>query len=99
MGKPTGFLEYSREGSKWVAPEERLKNFDEFVIPLDEDAQRNQAARCMNCGIPFCHSGIIFDRAVSGCPNQQPYPGVERAIISGQFQRSMGPSCGDKHTA
>ena len=86
MGKPTGFLEYNREGSKWVEPEERLKNFDEFVIPLDEDAQRNQAARCMNCGIPFCHSGVIFDRAVSGCPNHNLIPEWNELLYLGNFK-------------
>jgi len=91
MGKPTGFLEYNREGSKWVEPEKRLKNFDEFVIPLDEDLQRNQAARCMNCGIPYCHSGIIFDRAVSGCPNYNLIPEwnelLYRGNLKGAWQR------------
>ena len=86
MGKPTGFLEYNREGSKWVEPEVRLQNFDEFVIPLDEDAQRNQAARCMNCGIPFCHSGIIFDRAVSGCPNNNLIPEWNELLYVGNFK-------------
>ena len=51
MGKPTGFLEYERETSIEIAPEERIKNFNEFHIPLSLEEQKIQAARCMDCGV------------------------------------------------
>ena len=60
MGKMTGFLEYERETSREVAPGERIKNWNEFHIPLSEKEQRKQGARCMDCGVPFCQSGMII---------------------------------------
>jgi glutamate synthase (NADPH/NADH) small chain len=57
MGKPTGFLEYTRVSPQKSTVEERIKNFNEFVKPFDEQELNKQAARCMNCGVPFCHHG------------------------------------------
>ena len=54
MGKLKGFLEYNREVSSAASPENRIKNFNEFHTPLTRDKQREQAARCMDCGVPFC---------------------------------------------
>ena len=58
MGKPTGFMDYKRETSETVKPKVRIKNFNEFHIPLSKEKQRLQRARCMECGVPFCQSGI-----------------------------------------
>src|SRR3974377_1907706 len=55
MGKVTGFLEIERHDRKYKSVAERVKHFREFVIPLTEKETRDQAARCMNCGIPYCH--------------------------------------------
>ncbi len=68
MGKPTGFLEYERKTSKEIAPKERIKNFNEFHIPLTSKEQKLQAARCMDCGVPFCQSGMMIGGMASGCP-------------------------------
>lgn len=57
MGKPTGFLEFTRESPAKTKPEERIQHYREFVQPYTENALNQQAARCMNCGVPFCHSG------------------------------------------
>jgi len=57
MGKPTGFLEFTRELPAKRPVEERLKHFNEFIEPYSEEKLNQQAARCMNCGIPFCHHG------------------------------------------
>jgi glutamate synthase (NADPH/NADH) small chain len=57
MGKPTGFIEFNREAPKKTAPEERIQHYREFVSPYTEEKLNQQAARCMNCGVPFCHSG------------------------------------------
>ena len=57
MGKPTGFIEFTREAPAKILPEERRKHYREFVQPYSETALNQQAARCMNCGVPFCHSG------------------------------------------
>ena len=57
MGKPTGFIEYDRVSPTKTDTKERLKNFNEFIQPFAEDVLNKQAARCMNCGVPFCHHG------------------------------------------
>ncbi|MBO7689405.1 MAG: glutamate synthase, partial [Clostridia bacterium] len=70
MGKVTGFLDYERRTNPAIGPSERLNHFNEFHPPLQEEERREQAARSMNCGIPFCQSAVAFGRgpAVSGCP-------------------------------
>lgn len=68
MGKPTGFLEYERKTSAELAPKDRIKNFNEFHTPLSRDEQRKQAARCMDCGVPFCQAGMKICGMTSGCP-------------------------------
>ncbi len=57
MGKVTGFLEIDRRDRRYVPASDRIRNYKEFMIPLSEEATRDQAARCMDCGIPFCHTG------------------------------------------
>ena len=54
MGKSTGFLEYERKAGRGKAPEDRIKNWNEFHASLSEEEQRRQGARCMDCGVPFC---------------------------------------------
>ena len=68
MGKPTGFLEFDRVRNGSVEPTERIKNFSEFHPPLVKSERQKQAARCMNCGVPFCQSGENFGGMFSGCP-------------------------------
>ncbi|MBA4687818.1 MAG: glutamate synthase subunit beta [Candidatus Galacturonibacter soehngenii] len=68
MGKPTGFMDYKRETSETVKPKVRIKNFNEFHIPLSKEKQRLQGARCMECGVPFCQSGINLMGMTTGCP-------------------------------
>ena len=64
MGKPTGFLEVERKDRSYTAPEERLKHWNEFVVPLSKEEIRGQAARCMACGIPFCHNGCPVNNII-----------------------------------
>ncbi len=64
MGKETGFLEYDRRDRDYLAPAERLKNYKEFIVPHTEGALRQQAARCMNCGIPYCHTGCPVNNII-----------------------------------
>lgn len=68
MGKPTGFLEFERKVGKNKPTLERILNYDEFHCELSLDEQINQGARCMNCGVPFCQSGIMLNGMVTGCP-------------------------------
>ena len=64
MGKATGFLEIERKDRTYEAPEARVQNFREFVIPLSEDTLRDQAARCMDCGVPYCHNGCPVNNQI-----------------------------------
>ncbi len=64
MGKPTGFLEFERAERKYAPVEERLKHWKEFVVPMSEGDTRTQAARCMDCGIPYCHSGCPVNNQI-----------------------------------
>ena len=57
MGKPTGFLEFTRELPAKRPPAERIKDYYEFIERYSEQKLNEQAARCMDCGVPFCHSG------------------------------------------
>ena len=64
MGKVTGFIEIDRQDRKYKPAADRIRHYEEFVIPLSEEATRNQAARCMNCGIPFCHNGCPVNNQI-----------------------------------
>jgi glutamate synthase (NADPH/NADH) small chain len=64
MGKATGFLEIDRKDRSYDAPQERLKHYREFVIPHDDTTLKGQAARCMNCGIPYCHNGCPVNNQI-----------------------------------
>jgi glutamate synthase (NADPH/NADH) small chain len=68
MGKTTGFIEYSRSLPILQNPKSRVANWDEFHADLPEDELKKQGARCMNCGIPFCHTGSVFEGTNVGCP-------------------------------
>ena len=57
MGKVTGFKDYNRKDESYIDPEKRVKNYNEFTVPLSEEELVEQGSRCMDCGIPFCHSG------------------------------------------
>jgi glutamate synthase (NADPH/NADH) small chain len=74
MGKVTGFLEYERHDRKYLPVAERLKNYKEFVLPLPEKELRDQAARCMDCGVPYCHGGVTPTGAPTGCPVNNQIP-------------------------
>jgi len=64
MGKPTGFLEIARQERTYKPVEERIKHYSEFVVPLSEEALNSQGARCMDCGIPFCHEGCPVNNII-----------------------------------
>jgi glutamate synthase (NADPH/NADH) small chain len=68
MGKTTGFMEYTREIPADRPPLERIKDWDEFHLHMPEADLRTQGARCMDCGVPFCHSGVLISGMASGCP-------------------------------
>lgn len=89
MGKPTGFLEYDRKNSTAVEPKERIKNFNEFHIPLSAKERTNQAARCMNCGVPFCQSGMLIGGMASGCPLNNLIPEWNDLLYNNNFEQAL----------
>ena len=88
MGKPTGFLEYERVEAKAVAPKERIKNFNEFHTPLSETEQRCKSARCMDCGVPFCQSGMTIKGMTSGCPLNNLIPEWNDLVYTGNWEQA-----------
>ncbi len=80
MGKATGFLEIERSDRRYADPVERLNNYREFVIPMSDPALRDQAARCMNCGIPYCHNG---------CPVNNIIPDWNNLVYEGDWKNAL----------
>lgn len=89
MAKPTGFMEYNRESNVSVAPLERIKNFNEFHIRISEEDRRKQAARCMNCGVPFCQSGMVLNGMRTGCPLNNLIPEWNDQIYKGNWDHAL----------
>ncbi len=88
MGKPTGFLEYERKESVGESPLERIKHFNEFHTPLSRKEQEIQGARCMDCGVPFCQSGILIKGMVTGCPLNNLIPEWNDASCRGNWDEA-----------
>ena len=88
MGKPTGFLEYEREETRAYSVEERIKNYNEFHETLSPDERRKQAARCMECGVPFCQSGMNIGGMISGCPLNNLIPEWNDLIYRGNMEQA-----------
>ncbi len=89
MGKPTGFIEYLREEPSELSALERIRNWDEFHLPMPEEKLRTQAARCMDCGTPFCHTGITINRMASGCPINNLIPEWNDLIYRGLWREAL----------
>ena len=90
MGKPTGFLEYERRTNTEIPPMERIQNFNEFHVPLPEEERKCQAARCMDCGVPFCQSGMMIGGMTSGCPLNNMCPEWNDLIYLGNEMEALG---------
>ncbi|MEM7374043.1 MAG: glutamate synthase subunit beta [Bacteroidota bacterium] len=80
MGKPTGFMEFDRELPRSKPPEERIKSYQEFYQDFGENKTRHQAARCMDCGVPFCHDG---------CPLGNNIPDFNDAVYEGDWEHAI----------
>jgi glutamate synthase (NADPH/NADH) small chain len=80
MGKVTGFLEIDRRDRRYAPASDRVRHYREFVIPLSEEASRDQAARCMNCGIPYCHNG---------CPVNNQIPDWNDLVYRGDWHEAI----------
>ena len=89
MGKTTGFMDYARKTSTDVAPLERLENFNEFHIWLSREQQQTQAARCMDCGVPFCQAGMMIGGMASGCPLNNLIPEWNDLVYHGKWELAL----------
>jgi NAD(P)H-dependent glutamate synthase small subunit len=82
MGKPTGFKEYARSAVPYADPKARLKTFNEFLEPVEEKHLKTQAARCMDCGVPFCQSA-------TGCPIDNLIPEWNDLVYRGRWREAL----------
>ena len=89
MGKPTGFIEYLREIPADRAPLERARDWQEFHLHMPEDKLRTQGARCMDCGIPFCHTGTLISGMASGCPVNNLIPEWNDLVYRGLWKEAL----------
>jgi glutamate synthase (NADPH/NADH) small chain len=88
MGKVTGFLEIERHDRKYAPVEERIKNYREFVLPLPDKEVREQAARCMDCGVPYCHGTSRLTGTPTGCPVNNQIPDWNDLVYRGNWEEA-----------
>lgn len=89
MGKPTGFKEIQRELPKDRSPQERINDWGEFHEHMAENKLQGQGARCMDCGIPFCHNGALVAGMASGCPINNLIPEWNDLVYRGLWQEAL----------
>lgn len=89
MGKPTGFIEYLREIPVDRPPLERVRDWNEFHLHMEEKKLRTQGARCMDCGIPFCHTGKLISGMAAGCPIHNLIPEFNDLVFRGLWQEAL----------
>ncbi len=89
MGKPTGFLEFDRRGNPGQPPLERIRHWEEFHPMLPEEERRRQAARCMECGVPFCQSGVELGGMFTGCPLHNLVPEWNDLTYTGNLNQAL----------
>ena len=89
MGKATGFMEYERELPRDRSPLERVNDWKEFHEHFSEQKLRDQGARCMDCGIPFCHTGQMINGMASGCPVNNLIPEWNDLVYRGLWKEAL----------
>ena len=80
MGKVTGFMEIRKKDRNYLDVDSRITNYNEFVVPLTDDETKEQAARCMDCGVPYCHSG---------CPVNNQIPDWNDLVYSDKWEEAL----------
>ena len=88
MGKVSGFLDYGRIDPKKRPPVERIKDYNEIRLAQEDEALKIQGARCMNCGIPYCHGGVLLNGMASGCPLHNLIPEWNDLVYQNQWQEA-----------
>lgn len=89
MGKVTGFLDYSRKNNPAQAPLDRIEHWKEFHPMLTEADRRQQGARCMDCGVPFCQSGVKLGGSYTGCPLHNLVPEWNDLLYTGNLAQAL----------
>jgi glutamate synthase (NADPH/NADH) small chain len=89
MGKPTGFMEFRRTVPLSRHPRERIKDWTEFHEHLPEEQLREQGARCMDCGVPFCHTGKLIEGLATGCPLHNLIPEWNDLVFHGRWREAL----------
>ncbi|MCA0149320.1 glutamate synthase subunit beta [Rossellomorea vietnamensis] len=89
MGKATGFMEYSRQTTAERHPAERTKDWNDYTTPLSEEEIKKQGARCMDCGVPTCQSGMEINGSTSGCPVYHLIPEWNDLVYQGQWKEAL----------
>lgn len=89
MGKPTGFMEFERKENPSIAPKDRIKNFKEFHVPMTKEERQCQGARCMECGVPFCQSGMMIGGMASGCPLNNLIPEWNDLLYTDNMEQAL----------
>ncbi len=89
MGKITGFLEYVRQEVPDRAPAERVHDWEPFRLPLPKQVRQEQGGRCMNCGVPYCQSGIDWEGRTFGCPLHNLIPEWNDMIYAGNPSHAL----------
>lgn len=89
MGKTTGFLEYVRKDDPARAPSERVHDWEAFHLSLPDSVREQQGGRCMNCGVPFCQTGMIYEGRTFGCPLHNLIPEWNDMIFSGNRSHAL----------
>jgi glutamate synthase (NADPH/NADH) small chain len=88
MGKVTGFLEFDRHDRHYQPVEERVRHWREFMLPMPEAELREQAARCMDCGVPYCHGTNTITGAPTGCPVNNQIPDWNDLVYRGDWEEA-----------
>ncbi len=89
MGKPTGFIEFDRMDESRRDPTARVGDWNEFLVQIDEKDLQTQGARCMDCGVPFCHTGQTIDRLATGCPVNNLIPEWNDLVYHGKWKEAL----------
>ena len=89
MGKPTGFKEYRRTEPEDRDPLLRILDWNEFHEPMPDDDLQRQGARCMDCGVPFCHTGDMIANMAAGCPVNNLIPEWNDLVYRGRWQEAL----------
>ena len=89
MGKPTGFMEFQREVPPDRPPNERIADWREFHLSLPDEKLQTQAARCMDCGVPFCHTGTLLNGMAAGCPLHNLIPEFNDLVYQGLWKHAL----------